>query len=64
MGPTLTSALTASAPLFGALWAITVLGEKLTWMIGLGTFAVIAGAMVAAWNPKGIKRDYSGRCGR
>lgn len=58
MGPTLTSALTASAPLFGAFWAILIIGEKLTWPIALGTLAVIIGAMVAAWNPKGLKRDW------
>ncbi len=58
MGPTLTSALTSCAPIFGAFWAITVIGEKMTWMIAFGTLAVIAGAMVAAWNPKGLKRDW------
>ncbi len=58
MGPTLTSALTASAPLFGAFWAIAVLGEKMTWPIFVGTLAVIAGAIVAAWNPKGLKRTW------
>lgn len=58
MGPTLTSALTASAPLFGAFWAILVLGEKLTLGIAIGTMAVIAGAVVSAWNPKGVKRGW------
>ncbi len=58
MGPTLTSALTSCAPIFGAFWAIAVLGEKLTVTIALGTLAVIAGAIVAAWNPKGLKRDW------
>lgn len=58
MGPTLTSALTASAPLFGAFWAILILGEKMTWPIAIGTAAVVAGAVVAAWNPKGIKRSW------
>lgn len=58
MGPTLTSALTASAPLFGAFWAIAVLGETLTWPIALGTLAVIAGAVVSAWNPSGVKRSW------
>ena len=58
MGPTLTSALTASAPLFGAFWAIAVLGEKMTWPLAVGTLAVIAGAIVAAWNPKGLKRSW------
>ena len=58
MGPTLTSALTSSAPLFGAFWAILVLGEHMTWAIAVGTLAVIAGAIVGAWNPKGLKRDW------
>ena len=58
MGPTLTSALTASAPIFGALWAILVLNERLTWPISIGTLAVIAGAVVAAWNPQGVKRSW------
>ncbi len=58
MGPTLTSALTASAPIFGAFWAIAVLGEQLTWPIAMGTLAVIAGAIVSAWNPAGVKRSW------
>jgi drug/metabolite transporter, DME family len=58
MGPTLSSALTASSPLFGAFWAILILNEKLTWPLAIGTGAVIAGAIVAAWNPKGIKRSW------
>ena len=58
MGPTLTSALTASAPLFGAFWAILVLGEKLTMGIAIGTLAVVAGAVVSAWNPRGVKREW------
>lgn len=58
MGPTLTSALTASAPIFGAFWAVMVLGEKLTWPIAIGTLAVIAGAIVSAWNPAGVKRSW------
>jgi uncharacterized membrane protein len=58
MGPTLTSALTAATPLFGAFLAITFLGEQLTIPIAIGTLAVIAGAVVGAWSPQGVKRSW------
>lgn len=58
MGPTLTSALTAATPLFGAFLAITFLGERLTLPIAIGTLAVIAGAVVGAWSPQGMKRSW------
>ncbi len=58
MGPTLTSALTAATPLFGAFIAITFLGEQLTIPIAIGTLAVIAGAVVGAWSPQGVKRSW------
>ena len=58
MGPTLTSALTAATPLFGAFLAITFLGESLTVPIAIGTAAVIAGAVVGAWSPQGVKRSW------
>ncbi|MGE0699255.1 MAG: EamA family transporter, partial [Hyphomicrobiaceae bacterium] len=58
MGPTLTSALTAATPLFGAFLAITFLGERLTLPIAIGTLAVIAGAVVGAWSPQGVKRSW------
>jgi uncharacterized membrane protein len=58
MGPTLTSALTAATPLFGAFIAITFLGEHLTIPIAIGTAAVIAGAVVGAWSPQGVKRSW------
>lgn len=49
MGPTLTSSLTATAPIFGAVFAILILGERLTVPIALGTLAVVAGAVVASY---------------
>jgi uncharacterized membrane protein len=58
MGPTLTSALTAATPLFGAFLAISLLGEHLTVPIAIGTLAVIAGAVVGAWSPQGVKRSW------
>jgi uncharacterized membrane protein len=58
MGPTLTSAFTASAPIFGALFAIFLLGETLDIKTGIGIAAVIAGAVVASYRPHGFARDW------
>jgi DME family drug/metabolite transporter len=58
MGPTLTSSLTAVTPIFGAIFAILVLGERMSWPIATGTAAVVTGAIVAAWNPKGLRRTW------
>ncbi len=58
MGPTLTSSLTAATPIFGAIFAIFFLGERMSLPIAIGTGAVVAGAVVTAWNPKGLKRSW------
>jgi drug/metabolite transporter, DME family len=58
MGPTLTSALTACAPIFGALFALTLLGEQLTPRIAIGTLAVVAGCAVSAYRKQGVLRDW------
>lgn len=58
MGPTLTSALTACAPIFGAAYALVLLGEHLTFKIAFGTLLVIAGAVVAAYRRQGVLRDW------
>jgi uncharacterized membrane protein len=58
MGPTLTSSLTAVTPIFGAIFAILMLGERMSAPIALGTAGVVIGAIVAAWNPRGLKRTW------
>jgi uncharacterized membrane protein len=58
MGPTLTSSLTSVTPIFGAAFAILILGESMSLPIAVGTAGVVAGAIVAAWNPKGLKRTW------
>jgi uncharacterized membrane protein len=58
MGPTLTSSLTAATPIFGSIFAIIILGEQLSSPVAIGTAAVVAGAVVAAWNPRGLKRTW------
>ncbi len=58
MGPTLTSALTASAPIFGALFAIFLLDETLDLKTAIGIAAVIAGGVVASYSRQGLVRDW------
>jgi drug/metabolite transporter, DME family len=58
MGPTLTSSLTAATPIFGSIFAILMLGEQLSVAIAIGTTAVVLGAVVAAWNPRGLTRTW------
>ena len=58
MGPTLTSALTACAPIFGAFFAVTLLGEQLTPRIAIGTLAVIAGCAISTYRRQGVARDW------
>ncbi len=58
MGPTLTSALTAATPVFGAIGAILFLGEQLTLPVVLGTAAVVAGAVVASWRRQGMRSTW------
>jgi drug/metabolite transporter (DMT)-like permease len=46
LGPTLSSALTATGPLFAALFAVVLLGEQVTLPIAVGTIAVVVGTLV------------------
>lgn len=48
LGPTLNSGLSASGPIFSAIFAILVLGEVMTLPIAIGTGAVILGVLVTA----------------
>ncbi len=41
LGPTLTTTLSATSPLFGAAFGILILGELLTWQIAVGTMGII-----------------------
>ncbi len=45
LGPTLSSTLSSTAPLFGAALGVWWLGEVFTWEIGLGTFGIV-GAII------------------
>jgi len=58
MGPTLTSGLAATNPLFAACFAILLLGEEMTWPMAFGTLAVVAGVAVSALRPGGLPRNW------
>ncbi|MEO8651067.1 MAG: EamA family transporter [Hyphomicrobiaceae bacterium] len=59
MGPTLTSALTATAPIFSAFFAVFLLGEHLDLQTAIGILAVMTGAVVATYRRQGIVRDWA-----
>lgn len=46
LGPTVSSTMSATAPLFGLALGVLVLGETLTWQVGVGTLAVMGGITV------------------
>jgi drug/metabolite transporter (DMT)-like permease len=46
LGPTLTGAVSCTAPIFAVLAAVIFLGERLTWMLAAGGAVVVAGLML------------------
>ena len=58
LGPSLTSGIAATTPLFAAGFAILLLDENITLSIALGTGAVIAGVIIASLKPSGLKRGW------
>ena len=46
LGPTLSTTLTSTAPLFGAAFAVLWLGEALNWATATGTVAIVLAIMV------------------
>ena len=58
LGPTLASAFSATSPLWGGFLAVTLLGEAITPTIAIGTLSVVGGAVVAAYRPQGLLRNW------
>lgn len=58
MGPTLTSGIAATNPIFAAIFAVLWLGESPTWPIAIGTAGVVAGVAVTAIRPGGVARSW------
>jgi drug/metabolite transporter (DMT)-like permease len=51
IGPSLTTGLAGTSPIFAMLLSVLWIGEVITWQIALGTFIVIVGVMLAAGRP-------------
>ena len=58
MGPTLTSAIASTNPIFGAFFAIFVLGEILTFPIAIGTVVVILGIVIGSMKTRKFDRGW------
>lgn len=58
MGPTISSTVAATAPLFATAGAVLTLGEALTFPVLAGTLFTIAGIAVLSWRRSGLA-DWS-----
>lgn len=57
LGPTLSSTLSSTSPLFGILLGVLWLGEVLTWEAAVGTGAIVA-AIFVLMKPGGVARNW------
>lgn len=58
LGPTLSSTLSATSPLFGAAFGILILGEMLTWQVGIGTLGIILSVLMLARRDKKVPTSW------
>lgn len=58
LGPTISSTLSATAPLFGVLLGVALLGEVLTWEIAVGAGGIFVGVVMLSWHGAG-RRDWA-----
>jgi drug/metabolite transporter, DME family len=54
VGASIAAALTNLNPLFAALLAIVMLGERVTWPIALGTLVIVCGTVLLSFAPQKI----------
>lgn len=52
LGPTMTGAVSSTAPLFAIAAAVLVLGEPLTVGVGVGGATIVAALFLLAWRPR------------
>ncbi len=48
LGPTLSSTLASTSPLFGAFFGVLLLGESLSWTTALGTLGIVSAVVMLA----------------
>ncbi len=57
-GPTLSSTLSATSPLFGAAFGILILGEMLTWQVAIGTLGIILSVLMLTRRNKKVPETW------
>lgn len=58
LGPTLTETLSATTPLFAAVFGIFILGEMLTWQIAFGTAGIILAVLALTRRDKKVPSTW------
>ena len=58
LGPTLSTTLASTAPLFGTAMGVLWLGEVVTWEIAVGTVGIFAGILLLTRRPGGSAGDW------
>ncbi len=58
LGPTVSSTLSGTSPLFGVALGVLVLGEGLTPAVLIGTAGIMVGVVVLTWRGNGAARDW------
>lgn len=61
LGPTVTSAVSGTAPLFALLAAALFLGERVPPQAAAATLGVVAGVALLSWNPSTVRSGFAGR---
>jgi drug/metabolite transporter (DMT)-like permease len=60
LGPTLTGAVSATAPLFAIAAASLLLGERVPPQAALAAAGVVVGIALLSWNPGALERRFAG----
>jgi drug/metabolite transporter (DMT)-like permease len=60
LGPTVTSAVSGSAPIFALLAAGLLLGERIPMQAAAATVAVVAGVGLLSWNQSAVRPGFAG----
>ena len=58
LGPTLSTTLSSTSPLFGAALGVWWLGVVFTWQIALGTFAIISAVFLLLFKNLSLSADW------
>lgn len=61
LGPTVTSTVASTAPLFALAAAALVLGEAVPAHAAVSALGVVAGVALLSWEGKGMRRSFRGR---